>query len=41
MLAATEAINYFHVLMVQCGAIGWILWAMSVLTLAIIVQYFI
>ncbi len=39
MLAAD--INYFHVLMVQCGAIGWILWAMSVLTLAIIVQYFI
>ena len=34
-------INYFHVLMVQCGTIGWILWAMSILTLAIIVQYFI
>ncbi|MDP6637048.1 MAG: MotA/TolQ/ExbB proton channel family protein [Phycisphaerae bacterium] len=41
MLAATVEINYFHVLMVQCGTIGWILWAMSVLTLAIIVQYFI
>ncbi|MDP6044757.1 MAG: MotA/TolQ/ExbB proton channel family protein [Phycisphaerae bacterium] len=42
MLAAAEGgINYFHVLMVQCGTIGWILWAMSVLTLAIIVQYMI
>jgi len=41
MLAAAGDINYFHVLMVQCGTIGWILWAMSVLTLAIIVQYFI
>jgi len=40
MLAAVE-INYFDVLMVQCGAIGWILWAMSIVTLAIIVQYFI
>jgi len=40
MLAAVE-INYFHVLMVECGTIGWILWAMSILTLAIIVQYFI
>ena len=34
-------INYFEVLMVQCGTIGWILWAMSVLTVAIVVQYFI
>ena len=40
MLVAVE-INYFHVLMVECGTIGWILWAMSILTLAIIVQYFI
>ena len=40
MLSAAE-INYFHVLMVQCGTIGWILWAMSILTVAIIVQYFI
>jgi len=42
MLAeAAKSIDYFHVLMVQCGTIGWILWAMSILTLAIIVQYFI
>ncbi len=39
-LAAAE-IKYFEVLMVECGVIGWILWAMSILTLAIIVQYFI
>ena len=41
MLAAAADINYFHVLMVQCGTIGWILWAMSILTVAIVVQYFI
>jgi len=41
MLAAVAEINYFHVLMVQCGTIGWILWALSIVTLAIIVQYFI
>ena len=40
MLAAAE-IKYFEVLMVECGVIGWILWAMSIVTLAIIVQYFI
>ena len=41
MLLAAVQIRYFHVLMVECGTIGWILWAMSVLTLAIMVQYFI
>ena len=41
MLVAAVQIKYFHVLMVQCGTIGWILWAMSIVTLAIIVQYFI
>ena len=41
MLAAVAEINYFHVLMVQCATIGWILWALSIVTLAIIVQYFI
>ena len=40
MLLAVD-INYFHVLMVECGTIGWILWAMSILTVAIVVQYFI
>ncbi len=40
MLAAAD-INYFKVLMLDCGTIGWILWAMSILTVAIIVQYFI
>jgi len=40
MLAAAD-IKYFEVLMVECGVIGWILWAMSIVTLAIIVQYFI
>jgi biopolymer transport protein ExbB len=41
MLAAAADINYFEVLMVECGTIGWILWAMSILTVAIVVQYFI
>ena len=42
VIAAAEVeINYFKVLMVDCGTIGWILWAMSILTVAIIVQYFI
>lgn len=42
MLAqAAEGINYFKVLMVDCGTIGWILWALSIFTLAIIVQYLI
>jgi biopolymer transport protein ExbB len=34
-------IDYFQVLMVDCGTIGWILWAMSIMTVAIVVQYFI
>jgi len=41
MLAAEEGIDYFNVLMVQCGTIGWILWLMSIITVAIVVQYFI
>ena len=41
VLAATEGINYFKVLMLDCGTIGWILWAMSIMTVAIVVQYFI
>jgi len=40
MVAQTD-IKYFHVLMVECGAIGWVLWAISIVTLAIIIQYFI
>ena len=41
MLAAAGDIDYFNVLMVQCGTIGWILWLMSIITVAIVVQYFI
>jgi len=33
--------NYFEVLVIQGGAIGWLLWVLSVVTLAIMVQYFI
>ena len=41
MLLAAADIKYFDVLMVECGAIGWLLWAISILTVALIVQYFI
>jgi biopolymer transport protein ExbB len=40
MLAAEE-FRLFNVLVVECGPIGWLLWAMSILTVALIVQYFI
>jgi len=33
--------NYFEVLVIQGGTIGWLLWVLSVVTLAIMVQYFI
>jgi biopolymer transport protein ExbB len=32
-------ISYFDVLFLKCGAIGWLLWVLSVATLAIIVSY--
>jgi len=34
-------IDYFDILFMKGGAIGWLLWAMSVVTIAIVVQYFI
>jgi biopolymer transport protein ExbB len=34
-------INYFRVLFIQGGAIGWLLWLISVATLAIIIEHFI
>ncbi len=34
-------ISYFDVLFVKCGAIGWALWGLSVVTLAVIVHYFV
>jgi biopolymer transport protein ExbB len=33
-------INYFDVLFVKCGTIGWILWVLSVVTVAVIIRYF-
>ncbi len=33
--------DYFDVLVVKAGSIGWLLWALSIVTLAIIVHYFI
>ena len=33
--------SLFEVLFVRCGGIGWLLWLISVLTVAIIIQYFI
>ncbi len=33
--------NYFDVLFVKGGAIGWLLWGLSLVTVAIIVEYFI
>jgi len=34
-------INFFDVFFVKCGVIGWLLWLLSIGTLAIIVEYFI
>ena len=34
------SINYFDVLFVKCGTIGWILWVLSVVTVAVIIRYF-
>lgn len=34
-------ISYFDVLFVKCGVIGWVLWALSVVTGAVILRYFI
>jgi biopolymer transport protein ExbB len=34
------SVNYFDVLFVYCGTIGWILWALSVVTVAVIVRFF-
>jgi len=36
-----EGIRYFDILFVKCGPIGWALWALSVVTVAIIVKHFI
>ena len=33
--------SLLNVLFVRCGGIGWLLWAISVLTVAMIIQYFI
>ncbi|MFW6133352.1 MAG: MotA/TolQ/ExbB proton channel family protein [Planctomycetota bacterium] len=33
--------NFFEVFFVQCGVIGWLLWLVSIGTVAIIVEYFI
>ena len=34
------SINYFDVLFVKCGTIGWILWVLSVVTGAVIIRHF-
>ena len=34
------AVQYAEILFVKCGAIGWVLWGLSVVTMAIIIQYF-
>jgi biopolymer transport protein ExbB len=31
-------INYFDILFLRCGTIGWVLWALSVVTLSLIVR---
>ena len=36
-----ESFSMFRVLFVRCGAIGWLLWALSIVTVALIVQYLI
>ena len=35
------AVPLAKVLFIQCGGIGYLLWGISVLTLALIIQYFI
>ncbi|HOF17935.1 MAG TPA: MotA/TolQ/ExbB proton channel family protein, partial [Phycisphaerae bacterium] len=35
------AVNYFEVIVLGGGTIGYILWALSIVTLAFIVQYFV
>jgi biopolymer transport protein ExbB len=34
------SINFFDVLFVKCGTIGWVLWVLSVVTLAVIIRFF-
>ena len=39
MLAA-EQVNFLHVLVVEGGAIGWLLWGISVIVVALAIHYF-
>ena len=39
MLAA-EGLNYFRVLVIEGGGIGWLLWAISVVVIALSIHYF-
>ena len=40
MLAA-EKLNYFRVLVIEGGGIGWLLWAISIVAVALTIHYFI
>ncbi len=35
-----QQFSLFRVLVIECGAIGWLLWLISVVTLALIIMYF-
>jgi len=35
------SISYFDVLFVKCGVIGWVEWALSVVTVAVIIRFFV
>ncbi len=36
-----EGVSYFNILFVKCGPIGWALWLLSVVTLAVIIRQFV
>lgn len=41
MIAAGEEMSWFNIMVVDCGLIGWILWALSFVTIGIIIEHFI
>ncbi len=41
MIAAGGEISWFGILVINCGFIGWVLWALSFVTVGIIIEHFI
>ncbi|MCE5277298.1 MAG: MotA/TolQ/ExbB proton channel family protein [Planctomycetaceae bacterium] len=40
MLAQAQEMKWFDALFIDCGFVGWVLWLLSILAVALIVQYF-